>query len=1183
MQQFQRFLGLLSILVLTACGGGGGSSQLLGTFIDDPVGGLAYSCVSASQTIAGTTNDQGQFSYVPGQTCTFKVGSVTIGSIVGVPADGKVTPQDVAGVSRSATSAPSALVIAQFLQSLNDGSSSGKIVISTATSDALKNAPAITLVTSTGSVSQADLQNLVVTVAGKTLVSASAAQGALDKQIAAGVVDKTQGAVAANAPVTLNSIAVTSANASNAAGLTEQLTATGYYTDGTTKDLTAVVTWSTADGTTVTVDATGLAKGLKKGTSIVTASYTPASSTAAINGSFAQGVLDPTALNLAISWVKSAITSLQNTASAALQAVLTFSDSSVQYVSNAVNWAVSSANGGAASIDKTTDTTGKTATITGTKEGLLSIVASYLSGDKTITSNALDLTVTPLSTLKGVAASGVAMSSATVSAVCTGSSTPITATTNSDGSYSMTFPAGVYAPCLVSATTTDLTGKTQTFYSTVASDTSSSNAVANITPITQLIVAAALGGEPTSATALSSVADKLNTTNLNSSTTLVQTGLSGSLGVPSDAIKSPLNDSIAAASLDSGVNSNPQDSAIDRIMSMLNVASTSISKLAALFTTGSVSNIASSVTTFATTNGVPTSAAAGCPSAISGLYATANIGATNLKNGKPDFGVLKIDFATNTAVNGSGDSFTITPDKTNPCRFTVASSTKSINFEVSRSGFIVATSFAPPNASATTASMMPAGTSYDCFKPNSYCSGFSIGIPVQTGITLNDAVGNWQTVEWNLNKYTHQTTSGTTATNTSEYPCSAGLSSGSPSATSDPNWTCSLYTSYFHKFVIAAPNNGSSALGIYGCDGLYQGANTAKKCSSTLENSSVALTMVMCSVNNDCPTVSYVVNGTTVNSTLTSVMDVMAGTTVVGRGLAFRSTSNELIGMFVSGPGGPPTTDNAHSAFNNVQFQEQFGVFFRPAGVAVAPLQDSVITRGQWTAVDWKSNIASADISGTTMKSVTLSPNSNQLATGQVLMAPGLLKGTTITAINNGVYTLLCGTSTECRTTNAINNNPPTNNPLGNSNVLPSSTNNGFTTYKGNVMGAVSQQIKEQTQVYKVASVSNNVITRNFTNAIDANGVDVVKLDTPYVGMTYRAYVASTSNSTNYNESVSIRGSGFAVSAGTATLAQQLGGIPTGGTIATGCTMPGQVYTIATNTCSGTTTTGRFFTINLNY
>ena len=1177
MQQFQRFLGLLSILVLTACGGGGGSSQLLGTFIDDPVGGLAYSCVSASQTIAGTTNDQGQFSYVPGQTCTFKVGNVTIGSIVGVPADGKVTPQDVAGVARSATAAPSALAIAQFLQSLNDGSSSGKIVIPTATSDALKNAPAITLVTSTGSVSQADLQNLVVTVAGKTLVSASAAQGALDKQIAAGVVDKTQGAVAANALVTLNSIAVTSANASNAAGLTEQLTATGYYTDGTTKDLTALVTWSTADGTTVTVDATGLAKGLKKGTSIVTASYTPASSTAAINGSFAQGVLDPTALNLAISWVKSAITSLQNTASAALQAVLTFSDSSVQYVSNAVNWAVSSANGGAASIDKTTDTTGKTATITGTKEGLLSIVASYLSGDNTITSNALALTVTPLSTLKGVAASGVAMSSATVSAVCTGSSTPITATTNSDGSYSMTFPAGVYAPCLVSATTTDLTGKTQTFYSTVASDTSSSNAVANITPITQLIVAAALGSEPTSATVLSSVADKLNTTNLSSSTTLVQTGLSGSLGVPSDAIKSPLNDSIAAASLDSGVNSNPQDSAIDRIMSLLNVASTSISKLAALFTSGSVSNIASSVTTFATTNGVPTSAAAGCPSAISGLYATANVGATNLRSdGKPNFGALKIDFATNTAVNGSGDSFTITPDKTNPCRFTVASSTKSINFEVSRSGFIVATSFAPPDASATTASMMPAGTSNDCFKPNSYCSGFSIGIPVQTGITLNDAVGNWQTVEWNLNKYTHQTTTGSGATlkvatnSSSEYPCSAGLSSGSPTATSDPNNTCSLYTSYFHKFVIAAPSNGSSALGIYGCDGLYQGASTARKCSTTLENSSVALTMVMCSVNNDCPTVSYIANGNTVNRTLTSVMDVMAGTTLVGRGLAFRTTSNELIGMFISGPGGPATTDNAHSAFGNVQFQEQFGVFFRPAGAAVAPLQDSVITRGQWTAVDWKSNIASATISGTTMTNVSLSNfNNNQVTTGQVLLAPGIKQGTTIKSINTNnsttpsqyTYTLICGTDMECRTDTYKNNN---------------------TTSFSN-LNAISQQIKEQTQVYKVSSVSNNVITRNFTNAIDANGVDIVKLDTPYVGMTYRAYVASTSNSTNYNESVSIRGSGFAVSAGTATLAQQLGGIPTGGTIATGCTMPGQVYTIATNTCSGTTTTGRFFTINLNY
>ena len=474
---FKKFLATASILVLSACGGGGGSSQLVGTFIDDPVGGLAYSCVSASQTITGTTNDQGQFSYAPGQTCTFKVGNVTIGSIVGVPADGKVTPQDVAGVSRGATSAPSALAIAQFLQSLNDGSSSGKIVIPTATSDALKNAPAITLVSSTGSVSQADLQNLVVTVAGKTLVSASAAQGALDKQIASGVVDKTQGAVAANAPVTLNSIAVTSANASNAAGLTEQLTATGYYSDGTTKDLTALATWSTADSATVTVDATGLAKGLKKGTVTVSASYTPASSSTAIKGTFDQGVLDPTALNLAISYVTAGITSIKNTASTLLQAIVSFTDATTQVVSSAVTWAVSGAGGASVAVDKTANT----ATLTGTSPGIISTVASYLG----LTSNSLSLTVNP--SISGLAATGSAMMSASITLTdATGKTTTTTAL--DDGSFNFDDLTGFTLPYQLSANV--LMGeKNITLYSVVAALPTNGTNTVNINTLTSAILA----------------------------------------------------------------------------------------------------------------------------------------------------------------------------------------------------------------------------------------------------------------------------------------------------------------------------------------------------------------------------------------------------------------------------------------------------------------------------------------------------------------------------------------------------------------------------------------------------------------------------------------------------------------------------------------------------------------------
>src|SRR6266481_4994182 len=70
--------------------------------------------------------------------------------------------------------------------------------------------------------------------------------------------------------VTLQSITVTSPSASVAAGLTEQFTAMGNFSDGTTKPL-ATANWSTSDATLATVSATGLLTTLKQGAVTVSA------------------------------------------------------------------------------------------------------------------------------------------------------------------------------------------------------------------------------------------------------------------------------------------------------------------------------------------------------------------------------------------------------------------------------------------------------------------------------------------------------------------------------------------------------------------------------------------------------------------------------------------------------------------------------------------------------------------------------------------------------------------------------------------------------------------------------------------------------------------------------------------------------------------------------------------------
>lgn len=465
-------------LILSACGGGGGGSlQQVGQFIDDPVGGLTYSCVSTGNTqeVKGTTDADGHFNYLPGQTCTFKVGNVTLGSLTGVPADGKVTPQDVAGVSRSATAAPSALAIAQFLQSLNDGTTNGRIVIPAATTTALSSVTSITLVSSTGTVSQADLQT-VVAAAGKTLVTASAAQSALDTQIASGAVSTSSGSISASAPVTLNSILVTSSVDSNAAGLTETFTATGYYSDGTKQKLTSGVTWTSSDTAVVTL-ADNVGTGKKVGSSKITASVTSNGASSAVTGSMTQTTTEATITNLAISFVKGVITSITSGAEEAIQAIATYTDQTTKTVSTAVTWVIQAAAGSTASGQVTKS--GDAATFKAGSIGLIDIVAQHLG----ITSNKLSPEIT--TKITGVVAVGAALPDATVT-LTDKNGQKATATTNSAGYFEVVNSAGqnLIAPFVLSTTKT-LGDKVYELYSVATNNFQT----ANITPLTTATVA----------------------------------------------------------------------------------------------------------------------------------------------------------------------------------------------------------------------------------------------------------------------------------------------------------------------------------------------------------------------------------------------------------------------------------------------------------------------------------------------------------------------------------------------------------------------------------------------------------------------------------------------------------------------------------------------------------------------
>jgi uncharacterized protein YjdB len=136
-----------------------------------------------------------------------------------------------------------------------------------------------------GSFSDGSLQDVTDVVTWKSSITAIASITV--SGLATGVnigttnISATSGTVSGNAALTVNaanlsSLAITPANASIAQGTTIQLTATGTFNDGGTRNLTRQVTWSSSDTTVATVSSSGIAigqprGGLGSGTTMITA------------------------------------------------------------------------------------------------------------------------------------------------------------------------------------------------------------------------------------------------------------------------------------------------------------------------------------------------------------------------------------------------------------------------------------------------------------------------------------------------------------------------------------------------------------------------------------------------------------------------------------------------------------------------------------------------------------------------------------------------------------------------------------------------------------------------------------------------------------------------------------------------------------------------------------------------
>ena len=160
----------------------------------------------------------------------------------------------------------------------------------------------------------------------------------------------------------IQSIAVTPATASIAAGTTQQFIATATYSDNTTANVTSSVSWTTSAPATATVSALGLATGVATGTATITAALSSVQGTATLT------VTSPPLVSIEVTPMSATVPAggtQQYTATGV------FGDNTTQDLTSLVSWTSSAT--GVATIDAaglaTTVALGTT-TITATYQGM---------------------------------------------------------------------------------------------------------------------------------------------------------------------------------------------------------------------------------------------------------------------------------------------------------------------------------------------------------------------------------------------------------------------------------------------------------------------------------------------------------------------------------------------------------------------------------------------------------------------------------------------------------------------------------------------------------------------------------------------------------------------------------------------------------------------------------------------
>jgi len=276
------------------------------------------------------------------------------------------------------------------------------------------------------------------------------------------------------------------------------------------------------------------------------------------------------------------------------------------------------------------------------------------------------VTAAPGLTLSGTAATGLALADSDVEVKCaTGTGSALT---DGSGTYTLTLADGTL-PCMLRVTA-EVDGMTVMLHSVADTGTTSGDsttAVANLTPLTEMIVAQATGLPPSEL--FDSFEDnygQITSAKLETATTRLADALHDVAGLDLSTID-PFKDTLQAAIASAPDQGDDHDKLLDALMENLQAAAlpTVVNQLLTAKAAGDTGPLTlADVMKDVSLGNLP-----GCPQVLSGKYRfVENLGAS---------WVREFDFKNMKTTLAAGGTIDITPDPEESCKFSVAYSVSS--------------------------------------------------------------------------------------------------------------------------------------------------------------------------------------------------------------------------------------------------------------------------------------------------------------------------------------------------------------------------------------------------------------------------------------------------------------------------------------------------------------------------